>query len=113
MPRLVYLTGVGIGLVAIAFALTCQVLDALPGVTEANVRRIKPGMLRTEVEALFGRAADVILPRPYHLGPGIPTIASWSTGRGAAYICFEGDGRVSEAAWHLASLDPPPPLAGP
>jgi hypothetical protein len=54
VSRGVYLLGVGLALVALAFALT----DALlwrPGVTEANVRRIRPGMKRTEVEAVLGR----------------------------------------------------------
>ena len=57
MSRRVYLLGVGLALVALAFVLT----DALlwrHGVTEANIRRIRPGMTPTEVKRLFGRAAD-------------------------------------------------------
>jgi hypothetical protein len=54
MPRLVYLSGVGLALVALAFAVTDAALGPRPGVTEANVRRIKPGMLKGEVEAILG-----------------------------------------------------------
>jgi hypothetical protein len=53
MSRGVYLLGVGMALVALAFVVT----DALlwePGVTEANVRRIRVGMTMAEVEALLG-----------------------------------------------------------
>ena len=45
MPRLVYLSGAGLALVALAFVLTDSLLWE-PGVTEANVRRIRPGMRR-------------------------------------------------------------------
>src|SRR5262245_35888817 len=54
MPRWVYLLGVGTGLVAVAFAVTCQLLGAAPGATEANVRRIQEGMTLQEVEAILG-----------------------------------------------------------
>src|SRR5262245_66059249 len=54
MPRLVYLLGVGLLLVAGALALTHELLGAWPGVNERNVRRIKEGMTVPEVEAILG-----------------------------------------------------------
>jgi hypothetical protein len=53
MSGRVYLLGLGLALVAGAFVLT----DALlwrPGVTEASVRRVQPGMTLKEVEAMLG-----------------------------------------------------------
>jgi hypothetical protein len=54
MPRLVYLSGVGVALVALALAFTDWALSLQPGVTEANARRIRPGMTKGQVEAVFG-----------------------------------------------------------
>jgi hypothetical protein len=54
MSRRVYLLGVAIALVALAFAVTDAVLGPRPGATEANVTRIRNGMTRKEVEAILG-----------------------------------------------------------
>jgi hypothetical protein len=57
MSRRVYLLGVGLALVALAFVLT----DALlwqAGVTEANVNRIRPGMSLEQAEGILGKATD-------------------------------------------------------
>jgi hypothetical protein len=54
MSRRVYLLGVGLALVALAFAATDSLLTPPPGVTEANCRRIRVGMLRAEIERLLG-----------------------------------------------------------
>ena len=56
MPRRVYLLGVGLALVALALAFTDWALSFQPGVTEANVKRIKPGMTMREVEGILGGA---------------------------------------------------------
>jgi len=53
MPRLVYLSGVGVVLVAAAFLLTDRLLYC-PGVTEANFRRLREGMTFEQVNTLFG-----------------------------------------------------------
>jgi hypothetical protein len=51
MSRRVYLLGVGL---ALALAVTNWALSLQPGVTEANCRRIRPGMTLAEVETLLG-----------------------------------------------------------
>jgi hypothetical protein len=91
MSRRVYLLGVGLALVAGAFLLT----DALlwqPGVTEANVRRIRPGMKRTEVEAVLGRqnGGTIIM-------GGLPRIEVWEGECGVANVQFDRHGRMQAA----------------
>jgi hypothetical protein len=46
MSRGVFLLGVGVALVALGLAVTDWALSLLPGVTEANTRRIRVGMTR-------------------------------------------------------------------
>ena len=53
MARRAYLWLAGMALVAIALLLTDRLLWE-PGLTEDNVRRIKPGMTLAEVEELLG-----------------------------------------------------------
>jgi hypothetical protein len=53
MSRRLYLLGVG---VALALAVTDWTLGLPPEVTEAKVRRVRPGMNLQEVEALLGVA---------------------------------------------------------
>ena len=61
MSRRIYLLGVGLALVALALAFTDWALSFQPGVTEANARRIRPGMTQEAVESLLGG-------KPYHGG---------------------------------------------
>jgi hypothetical protein len=61
MPRWVFLLGVGVLLVTVAFVVTTTALGPRPGVTEANARRIKPGMTMAEVEAIMGHPAYLSL----------------------------------------------------
>jgi hypothetical protein len=63
VPRLVHLSGVALVLVAGAFFLP-ESLTWRPGVTAANVRRIKVGMTLAEVEALLGRKVEYFIPPP-------------------------------------------------
>jgi hypothetical protein len=73
MSRQVYLLGVGMMLVALAFVATDWMIGPSPGVTEANARRIKPGMTLGEVEAILGArglwlgdgTGSFHLPEPY------------------------------------------------
>jgi hypothetical protein len=60
MSRWVFLLGVGVMLVALAFVVTYRALGPKPGVTEANVRRLKPGMTVREVETILGAKARVL-----------------------------------------------------
>ena len=64
MSRRVYLLGVGLALVALALAFTDWALSLRPGVTEVNVRRVKPGMTLAEVEAVLGPPHPTPAPRP-------------------------------------------------
>jgi hypothetical protein len=54
MPRRVYLLGVGLVLVALALAFTDWALSLRPGATEANLKRIQPGMTLEQAEAFLG-----------------------------------------------------------
>jgi hypothetical protein len=60
MPRGVYLVGVGLALVALAFASMQAALESrTPGATWANAQRIRPGMSRGEVERILGGPGEV------------------------------------------------------
>src|SRR5262249_61460637 len=56
MSRRVYLLGVGLALLALALAVTDWAFGLPPEVTEAKVRRVRPGMNVQEVEALLAVA---------------------------------------------------------
>jgi hypothetical protein len=90
MSRRVYLLGIGIALVALAFVLT----DALlwePGITEANVRRVRVGMTLADVQALFGDEPEMELG-----GDGTQSLRWWSE-QGAAWVHFDENQRVQSA----------------
>jgi hypothetical protein len=53
MSRRVYLPGVGLAPVALAFALTGALLWE-PGATEANLGRVRVGMTLAEAEVILG-----------------------------------------------------------
>jgi hypothetical protein len=57
MPRHVFLSGIALYLLTLAFLLT-EHLTFTPGVTERNCRRIRPGMSLEEVERILGRSAS-------------------------------------------------------
>jgi hypothetical protein len=99
MPRRVYLLGVGLALVALAFVLT----DALlwrPGVTEANAKRIREGMTLAEVEAITGRPADFRCP-PTQFGRPIG-YGEWDGEGGTIVVDFDEDGCALYARWRVA-----------
>jgi hypothetical protein len=58
MSKRVFMLGVAIYVVPMAFLLTDRILAGRPGVTVANCRKIRKGMTLQEVEAHFGRAAN-------------------------------------------------------
>src|SRR5262249_44084648 len=95
MPRGGFLLGVGIGLVAIAFSVTCELLRQ-PGITETNVRRIRSGMTLQQVEGILGEPAHQESRNGLRLllsGGELARI--WRTREGAVHVVgFGGDGRV-------------------
>src|SRR5262245_27541760 len=96
MSRRAYLLGVGIVLVAGGFLLT----DALlwrPGGTEADGRRIRPGVERTEVEAVIGRQNGGTI-----LMGGLPRIEVWEGEYGVANVQFDRHGGTQAAQFLTA-----------
>jgi hypothetical protein len=93
MPRLTYLAGLALLLVASAFLLTDRLLTPAPGVTAANARRIKPGMSWAWVERVLGGPAtqEGRLPLDGSFG-------AWDTGARVVLVEFDAAGRVREAA---------------
>ena len=102
MSRRVYLLGVGLALVALALAVTDWALSLQPGVTEANVKRIREGMTLAEVERLFGRSPD------RRIGGDCPREScQWYTPAGDAVVELH-NGRVRSVEWFEGH--PPSPL---
>jgi hypothetical protein len=91
MSRQVYLLGVGSTLVALAFLLT-EVLLWRPGVTPANVRRVREGMSFQEVKALLGgRPVSLMYPTP-------AVMFSWEAARAHGFEP-EAEPRPAEGSW--------------
>jgi hypothetical protein len=86
----------GLALVVGALLLTDRLLWA-PGLTENNVRRIRPGMNLAEVEALLGGpAADSFeMPEDY---PAFRWQREWREGGEVVVVQFAADGKVLAAA---------------
>jgi hypothetical protein len=96
MRRRALLWFAGLALVVGALLLTDRLLWQ-PGLTEDNVRRIRPGMTLAEVEALLGGpAADTFeMPADY---PAYRWQREWRAEGAAVDVQFTGDGRVTAAA---------------
>jgi hypothetical protein len=91
---LLWLTG--LMLVVSALLLTDRLLWQ-PGLTEDNVRRIKPGMTLAEVEALLGGpAADTFEMPPDYMAYRLQR--EWKEGGETVVVQFFADGRVMTAA---------------
>jgi hypothetical protein len=88
-----------VGLLAAGFALV-EWLRWRPGVTEANVGHIQPGMTLEEVETIFGG------PPRARLDGGIMT---WRGEAGVAFVAFDERGRVIGAALHPCQSSPKRP----
>jgi hypothetical protein len=80
MSRQVYLLGVALVLLALGFLITEAALGSRPGVTEANVKRIRPGMTLGAVEVLLGG------PGQFALLPGDKVGYIWEAGSGQAVV---------------------------
>lgn len=59
MSRQMFLFGIGITLIGLAFVVTNESLGPRPGVTRLNFNRIRPGMTVKEVELLLGDSAEI------------------------------------------------------
>jgi hypothetical protein len=86
MSRYVYVSGIALIVLALAFRLTDSLLSrALSGVTASNVQRIRVGSTLAEVQALLGRPAnEERLPSPSDRGglaigmsSGVQALDSW------------------------------------
>ncbi len=106
MSRRVYLLGVGITLVALVFVVTDALLGACPGVTAANVRRVRPGMTEAEVTAILGPPSCLAA----HEKKGY-WVRLWLANEAVATVRFDDAGLV-QCAW-FDSIPPlqPGPLA--
>src|SRR5262245_48009928 len=116
MPRRVYLLGLGVALVGLALAFTDWALSLRPGVSEQNVKRIRPGMTLAEVEALLGGRAGEEHPLEEWAGPVVRAWARhwgrfWRGAAGRAEVCFDRDERVEWAAFRPAPGGTTGPLA--
>jgi hypothetical protein len=103
MSRRVYLLGVGLALVALGLAVTDLAMGPRPGVTEANFRRVRPGMTVRQVKALLGedgRAVD-----GYKNGSAV---WRWRGPVGEVLILFAADGRArTQAGFYPYQSDAP------
>jgi hypothetical protein len=84
--------GVALCVLAVAFGLTVRLVGLeSPGVTEANAKRIQPGMALREVEGILGGRG-----RPLSL-PWVPGSVDWSTKGLTVIVVFSlADERVEE-----------------
>jgi hypothetical protein len=116
MSRRVFLLGVGLALVALALAFTDWALSLRPGVTEANVRRIRQGMTELEVRALLGDRPRSMNPlrmwlsdRRYHEFGRKGEVAEmvWAGDAGTAKVYLDADGLALRAAFDRAEPSGP------
>jgi hypothetical protein len=100
MSGRVFLLGLGLTLVVLAFLLTDSVLCLRPGVTQPNAHRIRVGMTLREVRAILGGEGRCISSLT-HLGRRLPgCLWEWQEGSRAVLVKFDGD-RVMEGARFL------------
>jgi hypothetical protein len=103
MSRRVYLLGLGLALVTLAFAVTDWALGLRPGVTEANVKRVRVGMTLAEVEGILGEAGDPFDCANHLLFRG--------QNRNRILVQIDRHGRVRRAVWVPSREEPTSPLA--
>jgi hypothetical protein len=100
MRRRALLWLAGLALVALALLLTDRLLWR-PGLTEDNVRRIRPGMALAEVEALLGGPATATIDWQAEGGPlaqmGIRWQRHWRAEGAVVDVQFFADGTVMVA----------------
>jgi hypothetical protein len=99
MSRRVYLLGVGMALVALGLAFTDWALSLQPGVTKANVERIKPGMTLAEAEYLLGGPPRMA----WYMGRSVrrpPFIGGWRGESGNALVWVDDSATVERVEWN-------------
>jgi hypothetical protein len=112
MSKRVYLLGAGAALVALALAFTDWALSLQPGVTEANARRIRPGMPVSEVKMILGGTAnciEVYVPHKTPTGQVENHIVRLfqETSRGCVWVEFDADDRAKAVRWEPSPTTPP------
>jgi hypothetical protein len=96
--------GVALTVVALAFGVMVRLLEPPPGVTEANLRRIREGMTLRDVEAILGPVNEEV---SWTGGTPCQGIQSWSGETGFVFVFFdEKTGKVNRT---LSMLRPAPP----
>jgi hypothetical protein len=106
--------GVALTVVALGFGVTMRLLEPTPGVTEPNLRRIRDGMTLAEVEAIFGRPADVEGRGVSELGPGSWVTRGWRGQGWDASVWFaEDSGRVDGVYRYQGGIGLPLDEGGP
>jgi hypothetical protein len=105
MPRGVYLLGLGLALVALALAFTDWALSLRPGVTEANVKRVRPGMALAEVESILG-GKGLLSYAPGASGSRA-SVYLWRESDRGAFVVFGDDGAVTSAGFQRDSVQNP------
>jgi hypothetical protein len=131
MSGRVYLSGVGLALVALAFCVTDWALRPpfKPGVSEANVRRIKAGMTPEEVKSILGprsgwtphwrdidREEEVAFPEGrFKIKIPDPRLVgwtkTWSGEAGRVTVYYDRAYRVTGVEYRPANPSPPSALA--
>jgi hypothetical protein len=91
-PKRAYLWLAGLALVALALLLTDRLLWQ-PGLTEDNVRRLRPGMTLAEVEALLGGPAADTFEMPADW-PAYRWRRKWKDRAAWGEAHFRADGRA-------------------
>jgi hypothetical protein len=99
MSKRVFVLSVGLVLLASGLAFTDWALSLRPGVTEANVRRIRLGMMLEEVEVILGGSAHRTMrySGPVPWAPKCRAFLIWGGEKGAALIRLDAEHCVTEA----------------
>jgi hypothetical protein len=122
MSGRLYLLGVGLVLVALAFLLADWVVSTRPGITRANCSRIQPGMTLRDVEDLLGGPANFEHPlivddgkgRVFAFGDDGETVQrTWHDDHGMVDVSFGADGLARRAVFQRSEelTETPGPLS--
>jgi hypothetical protein len=103
MSRTTFCLGIALYVLTVAFLLTDRLIaDRTPGVTERNVRRIRPGMTMADVEAILGGTCE------FGVGFQDRWQRQWYGEEGGAYVQFEANQVVEPASFEAGARSPWP-----